>query len=504
MARRASSPADLDPLDAAASPINNDPAVRVNTAQGSADQTAVRQAYDKLRSRGIDHGTAVAMAEQYVLDHKQGASDEFNRNRTKGRAAPPAPKPPEEPDVSPEQIRDAGFMPQAEPGPRMVGAGSKVAQGKKFDKMSEAAGYIDRIPVTDANRSMARPDAAYMPSQRDRDMMARGFYPVYAPDGSVSYSVGTGADAQTTDDLGRRGIPGGLGRNGPRADLEPGFDLNPVLGPTGTNYIYQQNDAAQDLQTAYMDERQRARFADASGVSEADLAKMTPEQQRAAVRSAKREDANSRKDAWRSQMMLAGSNGRKNAVNAYNQLGDPDVSDWQKAVMANRLAPDMDNTTPLTVDAMGAQNALRFLNSANLGANMFNPMAQAAQQAQIDQMNSQKPAEEQVPLHKDKPGIHPAELTYADDYTGQLYSSGRGMLGISSEFTIAEQQAVIDHLVRAKGYSLDKAQKIVDEIARRRNSQSWMGSPQGDPATGAAAPTTPTAVPPPPGGRMGM
>jgi hypothetical protein len=67
-------------------------------------------------------------------------------------------------------------------------------------------------------------------------------------------------------------------------------------------------------------------------------------------------------------MMLAGSNAKKNAVNAYNQLGDPNVSDWQKAVMANRLAPDMDNTTPLTVDAMGAQNAMRLLNGVNLGA----------------------------------------------------------------------------------------------------------------------------------------
>jgi hypothetical protein len=36
--------------------------------------------------------------------------------------------------------------------------------------------------------------------------------------------------------------------------------------------------------------------------------------------------------------------------------------------MASRLAPDMDNTTPLTVEAMGAQNAMRLLNGINLGA----------------------------------------------------------------------------------------------------------------------------------------
>jgi hypothetical protein len=80
--------------------------------------------------------------------------------------------------------------------------------------------------------------------------------------------------------------------------------------------------------------------------------------------------------------MLAGSNGRKNAVNAYNPLGDPNVSDWQKAVMANRLAPDIDNTTPLTVDAMGAQNAMRLLTSANIGGALGGANGMLQQQAE--------------------------------------------------------------------------------------------------------------------------
>lgn len=49
--------------------------------------------------------------------------------------------------------------------------------------------------------------------------------------------------------------------------------------------------------------------------------------------------------------------------------------------------------------------------------------------------------------------------------------------GNSSEFTVDEQQKVIDHLVNNKQYKLEKAQRIVDEIARRRAASSYRGNP---------------------------
>ena len=360
-------PDQLDPLASSSSPISVEPSA------GGADQEAI----EMLVANGMPYSKAVAV----VRAEKAKASADFQSRMDAQRAKrspPPAPSAPEEEEVSAETIRQYGYMPQAEPGPTSVRGGGKVAQGQRFNKMSEAIDYMTRTPVTDANRAEAAVDAAYMPSPRDRNMMARGFFPVYAPDGSVSYSVGTGQDPKFQQDLGRRGIPGAPGRLGPRADLQeevvadkpiqPGFSLQPVRGPTGTNYIYKQNEAAQKQQAGYMNERQIARFADASGLTEAELTAMTPEQRRSAVRGAKRSGAQDREEAWRSQMMLAGRNPAKNAVNAYNALNDPGTNDWQRAVMANALRPDMDNTTPLTVDAMGAQNALRFLNSTNLGA----------------------------------------------------------------------------------------------------------------------------------------
>jgi hypothetical protein len=77
--------------------------------------------------------------------------------------------------------------------------------------------------------------------------------------------------------------------------------------------------------------------------------------------------ATARESAWRSQMMLAGNNPRKNAVNAWNALGDESLNDWQRATMAKALRPDMDGTTPLTVDANSAKNALRLLNADMIG-----------------------------------------------------------------------------------------------------------------------------------------
>lgn len=378
-------PDQLDPLAASSSPISVEPSA------GGADQRAI----DMLVAGGMPYPQAVAVVRAEKAQASAGMQARIDA-ASAARAPTPAPVAPEEETVSPETIRQYGYMPQAEPGPTSVRGGGKVTPGQQFNKMSEAIGYMTRTPVTDANRAQAYPDAAYMPSARDRDMAARGFFPVYADDGSVSYSVGTGRDPMMPRDEGS-GTPGGLGRLGPRKDLQetdpsqPGFDLTRLRGPTGYNYIYKQNEAAQKQQAAYMDERQLYRMAKAAGMSPAEFAAANEgafgaiddnpmAKARMMVQGARQSAEQKREEEWRSQMMLAGRNPAKNAVNAYNALNDPNTNDWQRTVMANALRPDMDNTTPLTVEAMGAQNAMRFINSANLGAgnNASNPVVQQA------------------------------------------------------------------------------------------------------------------------------
>jgi len=314
-------PDELDPLASAAAPITPDP---VLTPTDARHMSLVR----RLVAQGMDRQEAIVVAARQMA----------------GEALEPAPapapvmQPPQETTVSPDQIRAQGYMPQAEPGPRSVRGGGKVTPGQHFDKMSAAVDYMTRPRVLDedvAYRS-AHPDAAYQPSQRDRDMAARGFFPVDTPDGGVAYMLGTGQEPLTMQGLGRRDVPGGLGRLGPRADLEaqdqslPGFNLGLRRGPTGSNYVYEQNEAAQQQQQAYMDERQIARFADRSGVSEAELQAMTPEERRQAVRAGQRSDSNARTDRWRAQMMLAGQNRAKNQVNAFSMMDEPGVSEDQR------------------------------------------------------------------------------------------------------------------------------------------------------------------------------
>ena len=376
---RMMTPDQLDPLEASSSPISVEPSA------GGADQDAIAL----LMAQGMTYPQAAAR----VAAEKAAASADMQA-RIDAASAPraaPAPAALEEPNVSPETLREYGYMSQAEPGPTSVRGGGKPTPGQQFNKMSEAIGYMTRPVVTDANRREAAAGAAYLPSARDRDMAARGFFPVYADDGSVSYSVGTGREAIYPQDEGR-GIRGGLGRLGPRRDLQetdpsqPGFTLERTQGPTGENYIYKQNDAARNQQAAYMKERQLYRMAQAAGMSPAEFAAQNegafgaiaanPEAKaRMMVQGKRQADEAARLALWKSQMMLAGSNPAKNAVNAYNQLNDPSTNDWQRAVMANALVPGMDNTTPLTVDAMGAQNAMRFVNTGNTGAN--NPLVRA-------------------------------------------------------------------------------------------------------------------------------
>jgi len=404
--KRGSTPADLDPVAASSTPITPDPRTRsrprINYSPASADPEAIDAVRRRLIANGIDPETAQAMAEQQVLDTKQGVLDEMDaprREREAREAAAAVPVAPAEPSVSPEQIREAGYMPQAEPGPTSMRGGGKVTPGQQFTKMSEAIGYMTRTPVTDENRAQAWPDADYLPSQRDIDMAARGFFPVNADDGSVSYSVGTGREPLEVQD-GRRGIPGALGRFGPRKDLQeevvpgqpiqPGFTLSPVRGPTGTNYIYKQNQAAQKQQAAYMDERQIARFADASGLPEAELAAMTPDQRRSAVRGAKRADASDREEAWRAQMMLGGGRptggigGSKATVNAWLNLPeDQRASAMRYMLPGGQLSATVDAANATQAGRMAQQAMVAFLQN-NPGATPEQRLAAELQLRKVD------------------------------------------------------------------------------------------------------------------------
>jgi hypothetical protein len=166
---------------------------------------------------------------------------------------------------------------------------------------------------------------------------------------------------------------------------------------------------------------------------------------------------------YRAQMMLAGSNPRKNQVNAWSMMNDPNVSEEQRRALQYMLPGGQ---LAAGVDAQNMQNANDVIKSfmtsgAAAGAN--SPLAQA----QAEMAGIQAQAE----LNKSRSGD--------EDVLGEKYAPGdRNVLpwwlgGGYDEFTIAEQQQMYDDLI-AQGYKPAEAQRAVDRQANKRRASKPM------------------------------
>lgn len=130
-------------------------------------------------------------------------------------------------------IRSAGYSTTTVPGPRLAG-GSRASAPRQLNTIEEAADYATRPRSTPGEHQPAQGDYFFL-SPMDQDMLARGFVPVYNPDGSVSYAPGS----VTGPEAGGFRERGGVGRAGRRPDLEAkGWRLVEEEGPTGLVYVY--------------------------------------------------------------------------------------------------------------------------------------------------------------------------------------------------------------------------------------------------------------------------
>lgn len=163
--------------------------------------------------------------------------------------------------------------------------------------------------------------------------------------------------------------------------------------------------------------------------------------------------------------------------NPQEYLGRKDVDDWQKMVMARRMVGSS-GFTPIEMQSRqneGLQRlGERFMQGG--GGRPLDPAQAEMLRLQAQLQQSQLPVAQQAAMHVQDDEVHTSELAYADDYVSQMYSRPRGLFGTTSDFSVEEQQLTIDHLVNDLRYDQAKAQRIVDEVARRRNQQSWAGS----------------------------
>jgi len=187
------------------------------------------------------------------------------------------------------------------------------------------------------------------------------------------------------------------------------------------------------------------------------------------------------RDRWQATAMLAGASQNINSGNrgAYNMLNELEGEDRDRALMYMSPAGPM----AAAVDARNAQAAGEMASSAvqAMLRNVPDPAKQKLADAQIAAAERDLPPEERAMLYRDEPQIHPSELDMVDEYVDANYSRDNfyPIGGNSTEFNLREQQATVDYLVSTRGYSLGKAQRIVDEMARRRHGSSYRGNPMG-------------------------
>lgn len=145
---------------------------------------------------------------------------------------------------------------------------------------------------------------------------------------------------------------------------------------------------------------------------------------------------------------------RKARYNPVAALGDDSgLNDWQKMVVADAmLRGGQQGPTPLGVQAVGGQNALRMLQGINLGQGMQNnPLVQA--QAEAAGIQAQAARDE--------------ARSPDEDVLGNKYAPS-GWFGYD-EFTVEEQQQMYDDLIR-RGYTPADAQRAVDRQADKRRA----------------------------------
>lgn len=196
-------------------------------------------------------------------------------------------------------------------------------------------------------------------SQRDRDMMARGYVPVVTADG-VSYRPGYVSESN------KYAVPGGPGRPGPRPELAGKYEMDVAVGPDGVERdVLVPTAKFRDGQDQVLDAR-RKRLAD------------------------ERKEARQR---WQATAYLAGGSQNLNSGNRWiaNALANMDPEE-QKQAMRYMLPGGQ---LQAQVDAQNMQNAneviKRFMTSGAL-AGMTNPAAEAQRRMAEQQLRQANPA----------------------------------------------------------------------------------------------------------------
>lgn len=269
------------------------------------------------------------------------------------------------------------------PGP--VDSNNYAAPGEAIYDEEEMDAYMDRQAaqaVADEVRvrEMASPDSPYrggaeLPSQRDRDMYARGMVPTVNPmTGEVGYSVAS----PPSGGAGRPGVRGYRpelqrpvrdARTGQEVAGSQMYDVETVDSPLGPTDVYRPSDAYRTEMARREQVARTHRLAERAGYSPqeaADLATSGGEVNLEQLRLL----GNSRRAADKAERQQAVVRRAQAQYNPMEYMNRDDVNDWQRMVTANRLLGPRGyrGATPLDVEARQLETATALAGRAIMNA----------------------------------------------------------------------------------------------------------------------------------------
>lgn len=374
------------------------------------------------------------------------------------------------------------------PGP--VDSNNYAAPGEAIYDEEEAVAYLDRqasAAVEDQVRvrEMASPDSPYrggaeLPSQRDRDMYARGMVPTVNPEtGEVGFSV---AFPPGGADLGRPGLRGRRPElQKPVRDARTGapipdsmmYEPQTIDSPLGPTVAYLPSDAYR----TELDRREQVarthRLAERAGYSRQEAAELATSGGEVNLEQL-RLLGNSRRAADKAARQQAVVRRAQAQYNPMEYMNRGDINDWQRMVTANRLLGPRGyrGATPLDVN-QAAETALALREQRLATGEGFQPRSPQEQELLQQRIDEQKPVAVRAQEQASRGRVnHPDVLQYADDLVNQHYSSRPGVLGVSSYFTDNEVALAAARLSQDLDISEEQALQILRRIQQDRNRNS--------------------------------
>lgn len=273
--------------------------------------------------------------------------------------------------------------------------------------------------------------------------------------------------------------------------VQPRFQPELVNTPFGPKYVMMPTDATRNANRQRDLDASIRRVAEATGVSMApgrdpangmtieQLRAMKPEERARYYRDMKAEQQANNKARYRETAYRAGGSQNINGGNRafWNTIGNMSPDDYQ-ATMREMMPMD-----PRRAHVEAAHNEFdtqaQLRRQTGAGFQQPTPEQQRLLQVQVAQAEGQLPLEDRAASHTDKPEIHSDEVKMVDDYVASNFSANRPLWlggGTTTSFTLAEQQRTVDWLVNDKGYTEEKARRIVDQIVENRYAKSWRGN----------------------------